>query len=119
MPDLGAVLEELKSVMAPVAAKLDVKQDDDNGLYVDTRFVQQNKKPMYFGGVMLKKSFVSYHLMPVDVRPELLAGISPDHKKRMQGKSCFNFSEIDESLFKELAALTKKGYQSYKEQGFV
>ncbi len=119
MPDLKAVFTELKSVMAPFASKLDTKQDDDSVLYVDTRYMQKNRKPMYFGAVMLKKSYVSYHLMPVYVKPELLQGLSPGLKGRMQGKSCFNFSEVDKPLFEELAALTKAGFQSYKEQGFV
>jgi hypothetical protein len=57
--------------------------------------------------------------MPVYVRPALLAALSPELKKRMQGKSCFNFSAIDKPLFKELSALTKAGFDSYKEQGFV
>jgi hypothetical protein len=119
MADLDEVFQALKSVMAPCAAKLDIKQNDDTMFYVDTKFIQKNKTPLYFGAVMLKKSFVSYHLMPVYVKPELLEGLSPGLKKRMQGKSCFNFAAVDKPLFKELAALTKAGFQSYKDQGFV
>jgi len=119
MPDLDVVFAELKSVMAPYAARLDTQQDDDSVLYVDTKYIQKSGKPMYFGAVMRKKSYVSFHLMPVYVKPELLNDLSADLKGRMQGKSCFNFTEIDKPLFKELAALTKAGFQSYKEQGFV
>jgi hypothetical protein len=36
--------------------------------------------------------------------------ISPALKKHMQGKSCFNFKAVDETLFKELAKLTKAGF---------
>jgi hypothetical protein len=57
--------------------------------------------------------------MPVYLKTELLDGLSPGLKSRMQGKSCFNFSEVDKPLFKELAALTKAGFASYKEQGFA
>jgi len=57
--------------------------------------------------------------MPVYVKPELLVSVSPELKARMQGKSCFNFSSIEPALFKELDALVKAGYASYKEQGFV
>jgi hypothetical protein len=57
--------------------------------------------------------------MPVYVKPELLSGMSPGLKKRMQGKSCFNFTTVDEPLFKELKALTKAGFVSYQHQGFV
>ncbi len=119
MPDLSTVFTELRSIMAPYAAKLDAKKDEASELYLDTKHIQKNKKPLFFGAVQIKKSFVSFHLMPVYVKPELLARISPELKRRMQGKSCFNFAEVDKPLFKELAALTKAGFASYKEQGFV
>jgi len=119
MPDLSAVFAELRSILAPYAAKLDPKKDDSSELYVDTRYVQKNKKRLFFGAVQIKKSFVSFHLMPVYIKPELLEGLSPGLKSRMQGKSCFNFAEVDKPLFKELASLTKAGFASYEEQGFV
>ena len=119
MPDLNSVFTELCKVMAPYAAKLTPARDDDHELYVDTRHIQKNKKPLFFGAVQVKKSYVSFHLMPVYVTPELLATVSPELKARMQGKSCFNFAALEPALFEELAALTKAGYTSYKEQGFV
>ncbi len=119
MPDLQAVFKALKAIMAPYAKNLDAKKDDESELYLDTKHIQKNKKPLFFGAVQVKKSFVSFHLMPVYLKPELLASVSPELKARMQGKSCFNFAELDKPLFKELAALTKEGFASYKEQGFV
>jgi hypothetical protein len=119
MPDLEAVFKELKSVMATYAKTLDAKKDDAAELYVDTKHIQKNKKPLFFGAVQVKKSFVSFHLMPVYLKPELLDGISPELKARMQGKSCFNFAEVDKPLFNQLASLTKASFASYKEQGFV
>lgn len=119
MPDFTAVFAALHKILAPYAAKLDTKKDDDTELYVDTRHIQKNKKPLFFGAVQMKKSYVSFHLMPVYVKPELLASVSPELKSRMQGKSCFNFSAVEPALIKELAVLTKASYASYKEQGFV
>lgn len=119
MPDLQPIFAELVSLMRPYAAKLDVKTDTDTELYVDTRHVQKNKKPLFFGAVQLKKSYVSFHLMPLYLEPALLDGISAGLGKRMQGKSCFNFSELDKPLLKELAALTRAGHAYYKAQGFV
>lgn len=55
---------------------------------------------------MRKKSQVAYHLMPVYVHPELLTDLSPELRRRMQGKSCFNFTKVDRDLFAELGALT-------------
>jgi hypothetical protein len=37
---------------------------------------------------------------------DVAATISPELKRRMQGKSCFNFTRIDEGLFRELEELT-------------
>jgi len=119
MSDLNAVFSELRSIMAPYAAKLDPKKDDAVELYIDTRHMQKNRKPLFFGAVQVKKAFVSFHLMPVYLKPDLLDKLSPALRSRMQGKSCFNFTEVDKPLFKELAALTKAGFASYKEQGFL
>jgi hypothetical protein len=119
MSDLDLVFKELRSILAPYAEKLDAKKDDSSELYIDTQYIQKNKKPLFFGAVQARKAFVSFHLMPVYVRPELLEGASPELKRRMQGKSCFNFAEPDPALFKELARLTKAGFDSYRSQGFV
>ena len=43
--------------------------------------------------------------MPVYVDPGLLDDVSPELRKRMQGKSCFNFTSVDEPLFAELGDL--------------
>jgi len=45
--------------------------------------------------------------------------MSPELKRRMQGKSCFNFKEIDEKLFKELARLTKAGAAKFTNKKFI
>ena len=119
MTDHQAVFKELRAIMEPYAMKLVSTKDDETELYVDTKHIQKNKKPLFFGAVQVKKSYVSFHLMPVYVQPELLASVSPELKSRMQGKSCFNFSSVEPALFKELAALTKASYASYKGQGFV
>ncbi len=119
MTDPDATFAALRAILAPYAAKLVATQDTDRVLYVDTRHVQKNKKPLFFGAVQVGKAYVSFHLMPVYVQPGLLDGLSPELRKRMQGKSCFNFTQVDKALFKELAALVKAGYASYKAQGFV
>ncbi len=119
MTNLTSVFVDLKAIMAPYVAQLDVKKDDDTELYLDTKHLQKNKKPLFFGAVQIKKSYVSFHLMPVYVKPELLTGLSSELKNRMQGKSCFNFTSTEPVLMKELEILTKASYASYKEQGFV
>ena len=105
--------------MEPHTRSLDVKHDEPGNLYVDTFHVMKNKKRLWFGGVQVKKNYVSYHLMPVYENPKLLENMSPELKKRMQGKSCFNFKSIDEKLFAELGRLTKRGLQDYRASGYL
>jgi len=48
--------------------------------------------------------------MPVYGDPRLLVDMSPELRRRMQGKSCFNFTRVDEGLLTELTDLTRRGY---------
>jgi hypothetical protein len=52
--------------------------------------------------------------MPLYACPELVKTISPELKKRMQGKSCFNFRATDEALFVQLRDLTKAGVEKFR-----
>jgi len=52
--------------------------------------------------------------MQVYVNPKLLDGILTELKKRIQGKSCFNFKEINKEHLKELSIMTKNGFEFYK-----
>jgi hypothetical protein len=119
MPTFNDVFAELRTILDPYARELDPAVDTDDELSVNTRHLQENGKPLWFGGVQIKKRYVSYHLMPVYLNPALLDGISPGLKKRMQGKSCFNFTAPDAALFAELAALTEAGFRDYRERGYV
>jgi hypothetical protein len=76
-------------------------------------------REVWFGAVRIGKNYVSYHLMPIYVFPDLLEGLSPGLKRRMQGKSCFNFTRTDEQLFQELDELTDRGYERYKSEGWI
>jgi hypothetical protein len=108
------VFEQLKAIMKPYQNELVVKTDEPGHYSLNTSFKRPDGYVLWFGGVQIKKNYVSYHLMPVYGYPELLQGISPELKKRMQGKSCFNFKKLDDALLEELKALTKKGFECFK-----
>jgi hypothetical protein len=119
MHEFNAIFGDLTAILRPYADTLETKTDTGAELYVDTRHQQENNKPLFFGAVAVKKNYVTFHLMPVYVFPDLIDGISERLKKRMQGKSCFNFVHRDPALFQELAILVKAGYARYKARGFV
>jgi hypothetical protein len=114
--DLPIVFEELKTILKPYAEELDLKVDTSDAYSIDGPYSEQWGKQLFFGAAQVRKNYVSFHLMPVYMYPELLNDISPELKKRMQGKSCFNFKKIEPDLFQELANLTFKGAQKFKEE---
>ena len=114
-----ATFEKLKTILKPYEAKLIVVHDTDNNYYLDTSHVMKNKQRLFFAAVRAGKAYVSFHLMPVYASPNLLKDMSPELRKRMQGKSCFNFKEVDKGLFRELKALTKDGAAKFSNEKFV
>ena len=99
------------------AVKLNVVTDNAEQLYVNTHKTDAKNKDIFFGMVKQAKGKVAYHLMPVYCTPDLLNDISPELKKKMQGKSCFNFKKFDEALFAELDQLTANGLTDYIAKG--
>lgn len=118
MTDLDTVYRQLRTLMLARAPGLEIKIDSASQLYLDTSHLKDDK-PLFFGAVKIDKKKVSYHLMPVYLEPSLLDAVSAGLRQRMQGKSCFNFSQADEALFAELAVLTEAAFASYCRQGFV
>ena len=70
-----------------------------------------------FAGVRLGKRYVSYYLMSVYLEPE--TPVSEALSRRRQGKSCFNFTRVDDALFDELADLTERGRDLYAARGLL
>ena len=114
--EFPVVFEHLKKILKPYAKNLTVKADTPDSYYLDGPYSEKWKKEIFFGSAQVKKNYVSFYLMPVYMYPELLKDISPELKKRMQGKSCFNFKNVEPNLFKELAELTKKGAVKFRQE---
>jgi hypothetical protein len=114
--DFAIVHAKLKAIMQKYEkGSLRAKPDElGNYVLIGPPTEWSRGKDVWFGAVQTRKNYVSYHLMAVYAFPDLLESISPELKKRMQGKSCFNFKTVDERLFKELARLTDQGYRRFK-----
>ncbi|MFN8410862.1 MAG: hypothetical protein U0Z26_00595 [Anaerolineales bacterium] len=110
------VFKKLKSILTPYAKKMTVKTDTPETYYLDGPYSAKWKKEVFFGSVQIKKNYVSFYLMPVYMCPDLLEHISPELKKHMQGKSCFNFKTVNQTLFDELNQLTKQGFKRFTEE---
>lgn len=112
------VFEALKSILKPYAKKITVKVDTADSYSLDGPYSEKWKRELFFGSVQIKKNYVSFYLMPVYMRPDLLKNISPELKKHMQGKSCFNFKKMEKSLFAELSQLTEQGFVGFMKEEY-
>lgn len=111
-----AIFAELRAIMLEQAGGMVVTQDISGHLVMKTPWNEPGKKePAWFGMVQVKKAYVSCHLMPLYALSALLDGTSPELRKRMQGKSCFNFKKADADLFAELTTLTRRCAEAYAE----
>ena len=111
--------EKLKKVLASFDEGVEIKKDTPDYYYLNTNKRVKDKE-MFFGAVQIRKSYVAYHLYPVYTHPELLNEIPESLRKRMQGKSCFNFKkEITEEQLDAIRALTKESYKKFVENGYI
>jgi hypothetical protein len=109
----------LKHVFAPHVKYLHVNTDTRGRYYLETRSPSYKGKPLFFGAVISGRIHVSFHLMPLYWDSSLREKISVPLKKRMQGKSCFNFTAPDPTLFRELATLTAAGLALYRSKNLL
>jgi hypothetical protein len=115
--DFNAVFHRLRGILQEHAGHLLVAADEPENYSLNVPRSEWHSQELFFGAVKVGKRYVSYHLMPIYARPELLTCISPELKQRMQGKSCFNFTRIDEPLLAELSALTQQGIEAFQDDG--
>ena len=117
--EFAAAFDGLKKVITAFAPELWVSADEPQKYYLVTKSHSWKGGPMFFGAVIMGKAYVSYHLMALYSCPELVKMISPELKKRMQGKSCFNFKAPDGALFAELGGLTRAGLEKYRAKNWL
>lgn len=106
------LFRRLRAIIEPYAPMMHVTVDSDSAYSLDTHHVMANGKPLFFSSVTIRKNYVSFHLMPVYVFPDLLGDIG-DLRSRMQGKSCFNFRQVNDAQLDALDALVRRGYERY------
>ena len=118
MSGLEPIFDRIRPMFEAHEGRGVVIHDEPGRYYLGTHEVREKDGyRTWFGGVEVKKNYVSAHLIPVYAHPELLAGISAALRKRMQGKSCFNFRNMDEALIDELRILIDAGAERFAADG--
>jgi hypothetical protein len=117
--DFEAVFDRLRALLQPYESRFRVTADTDERYALDAppspRFPQY-PDGVFLGAAQINKRYVSFHLMPVYAFPDLLDGVSDRLRRRMQGKSCFNFTAADDDLFAELESLTGRAVERWQQE---
>lgn len=135
MPDLQSVFEELRRRMSlhedvfrrsvnvtdanASASRKVVDPAQDTAYLLLGAATDKYPDGLTFAGVQLGRRYVSYHLMCAYLAPDLVEAMSPQLRRRMQGKSCFNFTRVDDELFDELSSITARGRELYAARGWL
>jgi hypothetical protein len=122
--DFAATFAALKPILAKYSKKMAVASGGPGEYTLVSKspspFPQHKGQPMWFASIRTGKAYVSFHLMPLYMNPALVKTISPALKKRMQGKTCFNFKGGPEpGLLAELKSLTEAGFQDWGEKKWL
>ena len=118
-PEFGGVFAALRAILARHVGGLTVTEDSPTRYCLEGGRHPKHGTPMPIAWVQIGKRYVSFHHMAVYARPELLEGVSQELLARMQGKSCFNFSSVDATLFAELESLTVRGFDAFRNASFM
>lgn len=113
MNEFDAVHARLRAIIVAHRGDLALTRDGPAGVAVEVPGLE-GKPWGHVAGTRVGKSYVSYYLMPVYSTPGLAESLSPELKKRMQGKACFNFRKVDEALFAELETLTATSIPGFR-----
>jgi hypothetical protein len=117
-PDFVPVFAALRQLLERHAPGLAVQTDKPGNFHLEAPSILHRGKPLYFAGVRIGKSYVSFHLISLYYNPAAKKALSPALKKRMQGKACFNFTTVDQECFAELGRLISGSLKIFKSEEF-
>jgi hypothetical protein len=115
-PEFDLAFQGLRKILKPYDKKLLVLKDLPGNYMGHSKSLLYQGKPVMFASITTK-SYVSFHLFPVYMFPDLVEGISPELKKRMQGKTCWNFKKPEDQLFVELGGVIDASFRRFAALG--
>ncbi len=123
MENLNGIFEQIKMILQKYRPPLASKVDDDHHFDLWTTketLIQGRKFPeVYFAAVMLNKSYVSLHYMPIYAEPESIKNLKPELLSKLHGKSCFNFKNLDSVLLEQIEDTLARGFKEYQDRGWI
>lgn len=107
--DLAPIEARLRVILGPYGDRL-----EPGSVYgLETLKLPGAKAHGFFAGVRRAERHVAFHLMPIYGDTSLLDGCSPALRRCLKGRTTFNFTKFDETLFAELEMLVARAFEAY------
>lgn len=120
---LVAIFDRLKKILKryedPLKPKLDLDSRYDLWSFKDIEIAGRKRKEVYFAGLIIQSKWVGFYYMPIYTDASLADVFKPELIKLLKGKSCFRIKELDEELEAQIDDALKKGYELYKQRGWI
>jgi hypothetical protein len=109
----------LKKFENPLKPKFDLDSKYDLWSFKDIEIDGRKRKEVYFAGLIIQSRYVGFYYMPVYTDTSLKSVFAPDLLELLKGKSCFHIKELSPPLESQIEDALKKGYNLYKDRGWI
>ena len=122
-PDLPAIFQQLRPLLARYQPLLASKHDDDR--YYDLWSFKylviegRKRKEVFFAGLIIQKDYVGFYFMPVYTDSEVKDFFQPELLRCLKGKSCFHIKKLDAELLAQIDEALQRGYALYQQKGWI
>ena len=124
--DLDAIFDRLetslRSYVPPFVARTGgVKGKRDCQLWSEkpVEIAGRKRDEVYFAGLIVQKGYVGFYFMPVYTRTDRKRLFAPELLALLKGKSCFHVKRLDDALVGHVDAALGRGFDLYRERGWV
>ncbi len=79
----------------------------------------RRRREVFFAALIIQSNYVGFYFMPVYIDTSLKEVFAPELLKLLKGESCFHIKQLDENLEKQISDALCKGYDLYKQRGWI
>ena len=123
-PELIPIFNAIKAMLQPYIKGTIKERGKEGGMYnlVSEKAieVEGRKRPeVYFASILVQKGYVGFYFMPVYMNNEADKMMKPELMKCLKGKACFHIKKNDPVIMDQIKEALRKGYEVYKQRGWV
>jgi hypothetical protein len=118
----GRIEGLLRRYSPPLAARTGtVREKRDLHLWSEkeVEVAGRKREEVFFAGLIVQKGYVGFYFMPVYSDPDKKELFAPELLRLLKGKSCFHVRELDDELQGRIDDALERGFELYRERGWI